>query len=119
MKHIIFGTALATVIASPAWAQVQADADWEYDTACQDQNPIDYDLPVSERDIVIACSYHGDKDWIIVSGRLGYDEEQVVTSPVSVLSQYEIAARGQQYVSGQPIRFRRRAHTNPYARRRS
>jgi len=73
MKHIIFGTALAVVIASPAWAQVQADAN---------------DVTMFDSDTVIATAT-----------RIGVLDQNDLTVPTSILTKADIAARGQQYVS--------------------
>lgn len=73
MKRVIFGTALALVISSPAWTQVQADFDNK--TAFQ-------------------------SDEITASAtRIGVLEQDDLTVPTSILTEADIAARGQQYVS--------------------
>ena len=79
MKRFIFGTALAAVIASPAWSQVQAD---------HDADTIDGAKQTFSDDSVIA-----------VGTRLGVDGPSDLTVPASILTEAEIAARGQQYVA--------------------
>lgn len=73
MKRFIVGTALVAVMHSHAWAQVQADV--EDDTAF-------------ETDTII-----------VAATRLGALNADKVTVAVSVLTEAEIKARGQQYVS--------------------
>ncbi|GHA95073.1 TonB-dependent receptor [Algimonas arctica] len=73
MKNLIIGTALAAVISTPAWAQVQADAG---------------DSVLFESDVVIASAT-----------RIGVLDRNDVTVPASILTEADIAARGQQYVS--------------------
>jgi vitamin B12 transporter len=73
MKRFIFGTALAAVISTPAWAQVQADAG---------------DAVLFDTDVVIASAT-----------RIGVLDRSDITVPASILTEAEIAARGQQYVA--------------------
>lgn len=91
MKQIIFGTALAVVIASPAWAQVQADAA----AYCEGYSEVD-------GKIYSGCLSNplAQTDEILVSAtRLGYTDQDDLTVPSSILTQADIAARGQQYVA--------------------
>lgn len=73
MKRFIFGTALAAVISTPAWSQVQADAD---------------DVTLFDSDVVIASAT-----------RIGVLDQSDLTVPASILTEADIAARGQQYVA--------------------
>lgn len=73
MKQFIYGTALAAVISSPAWTQVQADVT---------------DSAVFESDEIIASAT-----------RIGVLEQKDLTVPSSILTEADIAARGQQYVA--------------------
>lgn len=73
MKRILWGTATAVSLAVPGWAQVQADIN----------NP---DLFETDEVVVSAT-------------RLGSLDAEELTIAASVLSEAEIEARGQQYVS--------------------
>lgn len=73
MKQFIYGTALAAVISSPAWTQVQADVT---------------DSAVFESDEIIASAT-----------RIGVLAQKDLTVPSSILTEADIAARGQQYVA--------------------
>jgi len=76
MKQIIFGTALAVVMSTPAWSQVQAD----------------YETPLD------APSFNSETI-LVTASRLGAVAQDDLTVPASILTEAEIAARGQQYVS--------------------
>mgnify|MGYP000229690739 CR=1 FL=1 len=73
MKRVIFGTALALVISSPAWTQVQADTD---------------NKTAFKSDEITASAT-----------RIGVLEQDDLTVPASILTEADIAARGQQYAS--------------------
>lgn len=77
MKRLLLGAALSaatlTTAPTPAWGQVQADVD---------------DIDIFETDTIIVSATR--------IGRLATDD---LTVPASVLTEGEIAARGQQYVS--------------------
>lgn len=73
MRNLIIGTALTAVISTPAWSQVQADVG---------------DATQFDTDVVITSAT-----------RIGVLDRNDLTVPSSILTESEIAARGQQYVA--------------------
>ncbi|MGB6230630.1 MAG: TonB-dependent receptor plug domain-containing protein, partial [Litorimonas sp.] len=98
MKRFFLGAAVAAISSAPAWAQVQADFDDTYDRRI---DRLAEDARQEGADLVsVGRTPTALDDEIIVSAdRLGYLEAQDLTTPASVLTQAEIEARGQQYVS--------------------
>lgn len=96
MKQIVFGTALAAVISTPAWAQVQADYEHENQRMFES-------LQAQTREtgeIILVHPYPFETEAVIVTGiRLGSTMPDALTVPSSILTEADIAARGQQYVS--------------------
>ena len=98
MKRFLLGAAIAALLAPNAFGQVQADYNEETSrkTTCMGT-----DIPASEDCILF-------KHWpllalsdeiVIVGSRVGYSDMNELTVPASVLSETEIAARGQQHIS--------------------
>ena len=90
MKRFLLGAAIAAILAPNAFGQVQAD----YTGACyisaidEAGNGAVCDKPFELRDDIIA-----------LGTRIGVSSTTEFTSPVSIISETEIAARGQQYIS--------------------
>ncbi len=90
MKRFLLGAAIAALLAPDAFGQVQAD----FAGACyisaidEDGNGAVCDSPFESRDDVIA-----------LGTRIGVSTTTEFTSPVSIISETEIEARSQQYIS--------------------
>ena len=89
MKRMVFGASVAALVAGPAWAQVQADA-------------ADNCAGMGDGDVLAICAqpaFGSNDEIVVVADRLGYAAARDLTVPASVLTEQQIAARGQQYVS--------------------
>ena len=90
MKRFLLGAAITALLAPNAFGQVQAD----YTGACyisaidEAGNGAVCDKPFELRDDIIA-----------LGTRIGVSSTTEFTSPVSIISETEIATRGQQYIS--------------------
>ena len=91
MKRMMLSASVLALMAGPAWSQVQADLG----DFC---GP-----PIGSGDEILAvCDLQnlGELDEVVAVGdRLGYTYTNDLTVPSSILTEAEIAARGQQYVS--------------------
>lgn len=97
MRNLIIGTALAAVISTPAWAQVQADFDFAVE---KDIEHIDQEAEQNPDQITLYHSKPFESDLVIATGtRLGVLSPKDLTVPASILTEADIAARGQQYVA--------------------
>lgn len=97
MRNLIIGTALAAVISTPAWAQVQADFDFAVE---KDIEHIDQEAEQNPDQITFYHSKPFESDLVIATGtRLGVLSPKDLTVPASILTEADIAARGQQYVA--------------------
>ncbi|MEM9599496.1 MAG: TonB-dependent receptor [Pseudomonadota bacterium] len=97
MKRLLTGTALAAVIFDSALAQVQADRDFDVQKQIE---KIDQQVSDTPDLLILSHPKPFDSDEIIVAGtRLGVLSKDDLTVPASVLTETEIAARGQQTVA--------------------
>lgn len=99
MKRLLLSAAVLAV-ASPAWAQVQADIYYQFEQdqlkTCRDgQRPLD-----GEDCVIPAIGIDADSDSIVVTAnRIGYAQKNDLTSPVSILTQADIRNRNQAVIA--------------------
>jgi len=97
MKRLLLGAAMAVILAPNAFAQVQADWEHEAFKGCGVKED-----PNSDEITLTLChpqSLEHSTDIIVAGSRIGYTNLSELTSPASVISEPEIAAREQQYIS--------------------
>ena len=97
MKRFLLGAAIAAILTPNAFGQVQADYDYEAYKGCGVQDSSNSDeilLKLCHPPVIGRVS-----DIIVLGSRIGTTEIKELTSAASVITETEIAARGQQYVS--------------------
>ena len=97
MKRFLLGAAIAALLAPNAFGQVQADWEHEAFKGCgvkEDTN--------SDEILLTLCHpvpFKYNTDVVVIGKRIGSLNENELTAPASVITESEIAARGQQYIS--------------------
>ena len=97
MKRFLLGAAIAALLAPNAFGQVQADWEHEAFKGCgvkEDTN--------SDEILLTLCHpvpFKYNTDVVVIGKRIGSLNENELTAPASVITESEIAARGQQHVS--------------------
>lgn len=97
MKRFLLGAAAAALFAPNAFGQVQADWERQAFKGCGIK-----ESPNSDEAIITLCHptpLEYASDVLVVGTRVGYVNENKFTAPSSVITETEIAARGQQYIS--------------------
>lgn len=97
MKRFLLGIAIAAFLAPNAFGQVQADYDHQAYKGCGLEESSDPDLVLLK--LCHPPVIEHVSDIVVIGSRLGATETKELTSPTSVMTETEIAARGQQYIS--------------------
>lgn len=97
MKRFLLGAAITALLTPSAFGQVQADYNYEAFKGCGVQGS-----STSDEIVLKLCHppvIENVSDVIVVGSRLGSIAIKELTSPTSIITGTELAARGQQYIS--------------------